>query len=107
MKALASVLSLYILSLTIAPAVQVLQAQFLSCRSACTKPSSDDRDKDGCDKKECTVFSCCFKTQILPPAPYKSKVFFIPELAIQHNFKPNRNYISIGSSDIWHPPRFI
>lgn len=107
MKAFASLLSFYFLSLTIAPAMQALQAQFLSCKSACTKPSADDRDKDGCDKKECTVFSCCFKTQLLPPASYKSKIVFMPELAIQHNFKPSQDYISIGAFDIWHPPRFI
>ena len=107
MKHLALIYGLFILSLTVAPAVQVLHAKFLSCESSCSKKTTSEKDSDGCDKRTCTVFSCCFKTQVFLPVQYNIANVFRPELIILHNFKPKKNYISLRSFDIWHPPRFI
>lgn len=107
MKYVAVIFSVFILSLTIAPAIQILHAKFSSCENSCSKKTTSDKDADGCDKKTCTVFSCCFKTQVYPPVQYRITNVFQPELVVLHNFKPKKDYISLRSFDIWHPPRFI
>lgn len=107
MKMLSAILSFYILGLTLTPALQLLKSKFLSCKESCSNIPGSEKDNDGCDKKTCTVFSCCFKTQAYPPIQYKVDSTFYSEFAILQNFKPNKDYISLKSFEIWHPPKFI
>jgi hypothetical protein len=107
MKILAAALSIFILSVAFAPAVQILHSEFSSRKGKCCMKPVSEKEESGCDKKSCTVFSCCFKIPAFPPSPYKYHNVFLPELKVKHNFKPKKNYISFRSFDIWHPPRFV
>lgn len=107
MKIFAFVFSFFIFSLTIAPAVNLLHTKFSSCKDSCSEKSTSQKDSDGCEKKTCTVFSCCFKTQVFPPLQYKNNDTFQLKVIVKQNFKPKKNYISFQLFDIWHPPKLV
>jgi hypothetical protein len=109
MKSLALILSFYIMSLAVAPALKLIYAKHVSdhCSKSCSSSTSSDKDADGCPKQTCSPFSCCLKTLvILQSDTYESNRLWPEGLTID-NFILSQIVGSVRGYDIWHPPRII
>lgn len=112
MKHLAFILSIFILSITVAPAIRVLHSQFSSgqCEKKCSEKHNSNKSKnsEGCDNKQgCSPLFCCVKLPIVLPSSYKNAEFFSFKFSIQNNFIYKNTIVSLPSFDIWNPPRYI
>ena len=109
MKHLAFIVSFYIFSMTVTPAVRIMYAKFSSehCKKPCSENSDSKNDTDGCEKQSCSPFSGCLKLQVLIPILYKNSNLFQTELVIKNNFNLKQLFFSLRNFDIWHPPKFI
>ncbi len=105
MKHLALIVSLYILSLALAPAIRLI-GSISHCDTSCAKENKSEKDADGCQKQICSPFSCCLKTLVLIQGPYKYSQPFTSEPLIRNNFSFKNIFTSFRSFDIWHPPQF-
>jgi hypothetical protein len=105
MKFLASLISIYFLLLGAVPAVQVVRMQLIpECGSSCTKEQKPTKDTEGCDKRECSVSSCCYKNIFLE-VPTKFTLHYFQDIEVNHNFWFNEIITSQNIFDIWHPPK--
>lgn len=102
MKALALILSFYVLSLTVAPAVALLREKF-ECSDSCSKKETQ-KDSDGCEKQSCSTFSCCYKI-VYMVNPCKENLFFTQYRIVKNSFGYTNPILTLHSFDIWHPPR--
>lgn len=107
MKYLAFIISFYILSLAVTPGIKVLRAKFTSehCKKMCTEGPLTENE-DGCQKQNCTPFTCCFKTFIFS-SYYNLPAQFLSELTVKNNYSLKRIFLSPPTFDIWHPPKFV
>lgn len=107
MKHLALIVSLYILSLSAVPAVQLLKDKLTSqCGQSCSKDSKSAKDSDGCDKRECSFFSCCYKS-VYFFTETKYTFHYFPYVKLTNNFGFTEMITSFNLFDIWHPPKLV
>ena len=107
MKYLAFIFSFYIISLTVAPAVQLLREKLAyECGKSCSDKSKSDKDSDGCNKRECSTFSCCYKN-VFFFSHIKHTIHYFPDLVQTNNFGFNEMVTSYNLFDIWHPPKLV
>lgn len=103
---LSVILSIYIVSLAIAPVIK-LAYSFSSepCIKSCSRESVPVKDADGCQKETCSPFSCCLKTLALIEPYYNNSNVFTIVYGKKDNFNSLEVFIPVMSFDIWHPPR--
>lgn len=108
MKFLAFIISFYILSLAVAPGLKLLRTKFSSehCKTICSESPLSENDNDGCQKQNCTPFTCCFKTFIFTNL-YSFPSQFLSKLTVKNNYNLKRIFISLQTFDIWHPPKYV
>lgn len=109
MKSLALIISFYIMSLAIAPALKLIYSKHVSdhCTKSCSSTNSSDKDADGCQKQTCSPFSCCLKTLVIFQSDIYEYQKLLPETLTRENFILSQIVGSIRGYDIWHPPRII
>jgi hypothetical protein len=92
------------LSLAVVPVIPLAQAKLASgCAASCSQKPDREKDTDGCNKRECTVFACCYKLFFFIRSEHYTSPF-TSETVAENNFGSNEVIFSYQLSDIWHPP---
>ena len=106
MKYFALILSFYILSLAAAPIIQIAHAKLTAkCHNSCSKESKPMKENDECEKRGCSLITCCYNSLLLfiTEAKYSFQQHF--PITIENNFNLRQVFKSFNLFDIWHPPK--
>ena len=108
MKHFAFILSFYILSLASAPVIQITFAKLTAkCQNSCSKESKPIKENDGCEKRGCSLITCCYNSLLLFISETKFSFLDYFPITVENNFNLEQVLHSFNLFDIWHPPKFV
>lgn len=106
MRFVACLISFYILSLALTPAIKLAMSLYTDkCAAGCSAESN--KDADGCAEQTCSPFSCCLKTLAFIETP----ALPIQKPALCYHTRNNYTVKALIDSRrigaVWHPPKLI